>query len=525
MVREQRGNLITWALGAVLCLLTLAVMWRPVQEIVRIARTDDNSSYVIAVPFLAIALAWVRRRWIRQVPRSGFWVGPLLLLLGLGLYLASYPLQADSLWYASPVVAIFGVIGTVWGVHVLRAAGPALGMLLFAIPVPAIAEHLISVPLQTIASVATVEVLNTAGVPVLRSGNLLTINGHQVNVAEACSGMRSTFALLVLIYTFVFLQRFRWSVRAGLLIFAPVIAVVCNIFRLVPVTLAHGYGSQSFADALHDYLGFVIFAVAVLLCLGVVSALRWAGVRVSQGPMAAAALRSMGTRLPGLWGRSALAWGCTAVSVAALLATSFLIYSPARASEAQAYHARVSEAVADLPLQLNDWEGTPVPLTAPAQEMLKPNAVYSVRFAQPRTGRQFNASLIHCRYARDMGYHEPRVCYPNSGWQSGPLTPREWRVGDTTVQSTEFVFHQVLGQRLVQLRVVNLFVLPEGTILPLANGVNDRSKLPWIDSFGVAQVQLVFDASFSEDERRALVQAFLTQSWDAIRVIQSGIQA
>jgi len=286
------------ALFLVLVGLAAVVTWQPWRDMFRIATSDGSSSHALAVPFLAAWLAWVRRRAIAAAPRRRHWVGPVLILLGIGLYLASYPLRADTFWYASPIVMVIGAFATVWGTGVVYASLPAMLLLFFMVPVPAIANHIISVPLQTVSAIATVEVLNTFGVGVKRFGNLLTINEHSVNVAEACSGLRSTFALLLLVYVFCFVQRLRWSLRIGLLGAAPLIAIICNICRLIPVTLAYGYGKPNLADALHDWLGFVTFAVAVVLCGTVEVALRWAGVRVLQRPRAGGGLARAATGSP-----------------------------------------------------------------------------------------------------------------------------------------------------------------------------------------------------------------------------------
>lgn len=537
VVRSEANGLLAvrFAGLTVLVGLVLVVAWGPIRSVVEIGMRDDNSSYVLAVPLLAGVLAWVRRKQIAAAPRSGHWVGPVLMVLGLGLYLLSYPLENDTFWYASPVVMMIGAVGAVWGLPVLVAAGPAVVMLLFVVPLPALFNHAIAVPLQTVASVATVELLNTAGVPVERMGNLLTINDKSVNVAEACSGMRSTFALLVLMYTLVFIRRFRWGLRIGLFLLAPVIAIICNLFRIVPVTVAYGYAWDDLADQMHDWLGFVAFGVAILLCLGVISALQWAGVRVLQPKQLAGGTAEAASAASPEGVSAAVAWlragrpmlTSVALSALVLVGMGAAIYSPGVTARAEAHHAEVRASVERLPMELAGWEGTFVPLTAPAQDLLKPNAVYSVEFRHAEERRAFKVSLIHCQRARDMNYHEPAVCYPNSGWRNNSAERRVWQTSNGAVEGSEYTFFRILNGGPVQLRVANFFVMPDGEIVASAQTVRERTKLPWVDRFGVAQIQLVFDMRFPfpEKERDRLVVAFLEQSWEALRVIQSGIDS
>jgi len=174
---------------------------------------------------------------------------------------------------------------------------------------------------------------------------------------------------------------------------------------------------------------------------------------------------------------------------------------------------------------LAGWEGRSAPLTAPAQELLQPNAVFSTRFVNPSTGKHFSVSLIHCRYAKNMNYHEPQVCYPNNGWQLGSADPQTWETARGAIDGIEYTFRQVRENRLHQIRVANFFVMPDGKTEARATSVRERIKLPWVDSFGVAQLQFIFDASFSAEERNQLVEAFLDRNWDALQIIQSGIKS
>ncbi|MEM6551194.1 MAG: exosortase/archaeosortase family protein [Planctomycetota bacterium] len=518
-------RLMPWGVLAVLLGLVLMVGWRPISEIVRIGWTDDNSSYVLAVPLLAGVLAWVRRQDIALAAGMPRWrgVGLGLMVLGLGMYVGSYWMGFDSFWYASPVVMGLGAVALAFGGGVLWAALPAAVLMLFVVPMPAVADHHISQPMQKVASITTTELLNLFGVPVVRDGNLLSINGESVNVAEACSGMRSVFALSVLIYTMVFIRRYRWFVRVLLVVAAPLIAMVCNLFRVVPVTLAYGHGDKGLADALHDWLGFVAFGVAIVMCLGIVSVLQWARVRVVVARVVAPKRAGVEPRSVGGLGFGGGGWAAVAVSVAMLVGMGGVIYSPTESREAAAYHERVRLAVDGLPMAFGPWQGTYVPLTAPAEEELKPNAVYSVEFRDKATGKAFKASLIHCAYARDMGMHSPPVCYPNSGWHLGGSEGRSWSAERGDVSGTKYVFRRMVQGRMVQLHVANFYVMPSGGFSVENEAIRERAKLPWLDRFGVAQVQLVFDMRFSEQERERIVESFLEQSWDAFEVIQSGI--
>ena len=79
---------------------------------------------------------------------------------------------------------------------ILRPLSFPIGLLLITIPIPAIVFNQIAFPLQLLASRFGEAALGVAGVPVLREGNLLVLANITLEVAEACSGMRSLMSLL-----------------------------------------------------------------------------------------------------------------------------------------------------------------------------------------------------------------------------------------------------------------------------------------------------------------------------------------
>ena len=118
-------------------------------------------------------------------------VGLLLLVIGrLGaeLFLARISLP----------VFLSGAVVFLLGWHQLRALLLPLVLLSVAIPLPAIVVTEVSVPLQFVASAAAERLLNGSAVPVLRDGNVLVLPNATLQVAEACSGVRSLATLLAL---------------------------------------------------------------------------------------------------------------------------------------------------------------------------------------------------------------------------------------------------------------------------------------------------------------------------------------
>jgi exosortase/archaeosortase family protein len=107
-----------------------------------------------------------------------------------------------------------------------------------------------------------------------------------VAVAEACNGMRMTFALMLVSFAFALTTPLRGYVRVLVVLLSPVSAMVCNVIRLVPTVWVFGNCRASVAQAFHDFSGWLMLFVAFLSLMAVIRLLRWFAVPVVPFPLA-----------------------------------------------------------------------------------------------------------------------------------------------------------------------------------------------------------------------------------------------
>ena len=111
--------------------------------------------------------------------------------------------------------------------------------------------------------------LELVQVPVLRDGNILVMSNYSVEVVEACSGIRSLISLMALAVAYGYLVSPRFSVRAILCVLMIPIAIVTNAIRIMGAALlARNYGPSAAEGFLHEFSGWVIFLVAMVLMVG-----------------------------------------------------------------------------------------------------------------------------------------------------------------------------------------------------------------------------------------------------------------
>jgi len=99
--------------------------------------------------------------------------------------------------------------------------------------------------------------------------------GHEVNVKEACNGMRMVFPLFLVVYVFCFSLPLRAIVRWFLLLLSPIAAIACNVIRLIPTVYIYFYSkSTTTADRFHDISGWLMVPLAFLLLMGLIAVLQ-----------------------------------------------------------------------------------------------------------------------------------------------------------------------------------------------------------------------------------------------------------
>jgi exosortase len=120
--------------------------------------------------------------------------------------------------------------------------------------------------LQKLASIVASTTLPWMGVPVLREGNVIILPAMPLEVAEACSGIRSLMSLATLAIIYGYLMERSTLVRVLLAVASVPIAVAANSFRIVGTGLLVQYWDPDKAQGFfHEFSGWLIFMVSLIL--------------------------------------------------------------------------------------------------------------------------------------------------------------------------------------------------------------------------------------------------------------------
>lgn len=251
----------------VLGALTL-VYWRVLLRLVDAWIVDGNYSHGFLIVPLAALFAWERRARLQAAEIQGSWWGLVVLAGGISVLLAGLLGSELFLSRISLLGTVAGIILFLYGwAHLWILAFP-LAFLFLMIPIPAIIFNQIALPLQFFASRVGESAISAAGIPVLREGNVLVLANTTLEVAEACSGIRSLMSLIALGIVYGYFTDRRFWVRALIVASAVPVAILANGARVAGTGMvAHWIGPQAAEGFFHEFSGWIVFIFAFALIL------------------------------------------------------------------------------------------------------------------------------------------------------------------------------------------------------------------------------------------------------------------
>jgi len=393
--------------------LLLLIAWLYASILVRLFTqwiNDPNFSHGIFVPAFSAFVLWRNRNELKTIEPAPSWAGlPLivaaLVTLMLGVLGAELFLSRVSL-----MVLLAGSIILFRGWPFFRAVLFPWAILILMIPIPTIILQRFTFPLQMLASKMAAGLLSLTGVPVLREGNVIVLSVMPLEVAEACSGIRSLLSLVTLAIIYGYLMDHRKWVRVVLAVSAVPIAVAANSFRIVGTGLLVQYWDPEKAEGFfHSFSGWLIFVVSLIMLFalhGLILRIWKSGPEVkSSVPLQTSAPRtSVGIK----------GWSLRfAAAVAFMGATALLLQARSRA---EVFPSR--EPLSSLPAQFGSWVGEDFTLDQQTRDILGAGE-FLLRDFTNSTEPQAPIGLFIAYFSTQKTgdtIHSPSHCLPGAGW-------------------------------------------------------------------------------------------------------------
>jgi exosortase len=499
---------LRWAASAVV--LGLLFLWWPYQKWsfsekvsvlvgwAKVLANDASGEWVFCplVPLLSAGLVWRLRGTLRALPVRGHGSGIALLLLGGFVFWVGHRAGVAYPGFAAMQLMLAGLIvwfcGWAW-MRVLAFPWLFLAFMWPGFPL----ESQLAVPMRVLAASLTAKVLGVFGVAALSEGTALVSAPDlargltqgarfQLDVAAACSGLRSLYALLILAAFSGYICLRRWGPRSVLFLSALPLAVAGNIVRLLLLTAGTIWLGEGFAVGrrtpdgeetswFHQCAGLAVYAVALGGLFGITSWLersRW-NRQSASGGAARVSSGEDGLRVTAWRAVVALALGCAVLGVCA----------SGRGRQALAEAGVTS----DMPARVGHFQGRESPITERERRLLREDvSMHRMRYVGPANLPMQVAVVLDGAVGR--GLHNPEGCALAQAWRTFderaiPLQIAGRKVNATMLRLFMDVSDAASGQA-VRRRAIHIFWYQGARGISAANHSDHGLRTYWDAVFG-----------------------------------------
>lgn len=221
---------------------------------------DPNDAHGFFVPVFSLFLLWERRAKLSSLRIQPAWAGLVVVLAAMLAMVLGTITSGFFLYRISFLLFVTGLVVFLAGWKHLAAVSLPLAFLVLMAPSSTVSAE-ITIPLQIFSSKVANFLLMLVGVPAVREGNIILLPTVRLEVAEACSGIRSLFSLITLTIIYGYLAETRIRVRVLLVLSAIPISIMANALRIALTGVVVDYrGIEAAQGTLHLLSGWLIFA-------------------------------------------------------------------------------------------------------------------------------------------------------------------------------------------------------------------------------------------------------------------------
>ncbi len=373
--------------------------------------TNEDYSYAFLIPIMSAYLIWERRQELRRTSVSTNWVGGILFVFFI--LVSAYGILGSSPSAVRPAIPLIILAITLFcfGKQIFKIMLFPLALLIFMIPLPTMYGALVGVHLKRISTVLGELILRMAGITVFVEGNVIDLGVTQLQVVDACSGLRYVLPLLCVGVIFAyFFEKVRWR-QVVIAVSTIPIAIITNGIRIGATgILAERYGSDVAQGFFHGFSGWLIFMFAFALLFVLHFIIRTLFGKTKKQESSKSDIHT----LPSLKksGSNTLAVSIVTLSLIAMALLSYRVtaFPP----------LKLKTGLSAFPLSMVSWNGKPEQIDP---EMIAASGAEDAFNGIYRNPKGDVVSLYIGYRSSPFGesenfFHSPNVCLPSSGWET-----------------------------------------------------------------------------------------------------------
>lgn len=445
--------------GFLLFLVTLGLSfwlyWDGLAEAVLRWELQEEYSHGYLIPLVALFILWEKRFQIAASYQNYSWWGLPIIVLALIILLIGEVSALYMLIHYSFILLLFGLSLAFLG-SATRFTWVAIALLGFAVPLPYFIEVILTSKLQLVSSQLGVEIIRLCRIPVFLSGNIIDLGNYQLQVVEACSGLRYLFPLMSLGFIGAYLYQGSVWKRAVLFLSTVPITIFMNSLRIaITGILVDNWGTEMAEGFLHDFEGWLIFMACGGLLLLEVLLMELLTTRLSVRQAFAVPVSVSAEQYSSQNSVSLQFSKPLAVSIPLLLVALAVVGSLDSREEDTTF--KKTELIS-FPLKFDEWFGREDRIEADVAEKLGFTEYVMINY-QNQQHRPVNFYVAYYASQRKgVSPHSPKVCIPGGGWEIAKFS--RTRVDEMPV-------NRVLIRKGTQDQIVYYWFEERGT--PIAN--------------------------------------------------------
>ena len=414
---------------------------------------SDDYSHGMLVPVVSAFVAWQSRDQLREHPRDHAWWGVAIIAVGLLLYVVGEVATLYVVLHVSLWIVIVGLVTALIGVSGARTMMFPLCYLLTAIPLPVFLYANLSSQLQLWSSALGVKFLQWVGVMAFREGNVIDLGPVQLQVVEACSGIRYLLPLTALAFLCAFLFRDKLWKRVLLVLSSIPISILVNGFRIGVIGVLVEWQGQGAAEGFsHLFEGWVLFMVSlgmIVLEAWLLANIGGSGLRGSFVERFTWVVPYQRRPMPDAHHLSTSYSIISTYIYGVALLIPFALISTTLAGRQEVPPPRA--AFIDFPMQIKHWQGVTIPLEKKYIDRLRfDDYVLADYRAQAQPPVNFYVAY-YLSQRKGQSAHSPQSCLPAGGWEIVSLAPVEWQ---STTMSRPFTANRAVIRKNDEKQVV-----------------------------------------------------------------------
>lgn len=407
-----------WALISVATALLIFAYWGGLSNLIVRWDRQEEYSHGYMLPALTVYFIWLKRNEIITSEFSPSWQGFVVVLFALLIFLIGEVSALFVLIHYSFILVLLGMALSVMGWPALKPTLVPILLLVFAIPIPYFLEASLSANLQLLSSKLGVAFIRFCDIPVFLEGNVIDLGNFQLQVVEACSGLRYLFPLMGLGFICAYLFDVAFWKRALVFLTTIPITIIMNSFRIGMIgVLVDNWGIAMAEGFLHDFEGWIIFMACMVLLFIEMFILTKIGKGDSR-PLS----EVFGLTIPvelDVGEQNTRKISQPFIGVVSLLLISVIV-TQSMGTREEIIPER--KAFPDFPENLAGWVGTQKPMKTNVIDTLKLSDYILANYYKKGASPINFYSAYYESQRKGASPHSPRVCMPGGGWQISDLS-------------------------------------------------------------------------------------------------------